>query len=130
MNLDKKLLVCESMLARLDMALESAEAEVECSEALKDRVRSLLAHLKAEQERLDKELRKLTPTPSRRQEPVDIASVANENFPGRTAAAFLLLRLHAVQERLTKFIAGPNLPTAVTAVNWATSRTRATHHVR
>jgi hypothetical protein len=57
MNLDKKLLVCESMLARLDAAMASAEAEVVHSGALEDYLRRLLKNLEAEQAELDHNLR-------------------------------------------------------------------------
>jgi hypothetical protein len=59
MNLDQKLLVCEAMLARLDEACASAEAEVKHADALEQHIRRLLAHLEAEQSRLDEKIREV-----------------------------------------------------------------------
>src|SRR5688572_3434805 len=59
MNLDRKLLVCEAMLARLDAACASAEAEVKHAGALERHIRNLLAHLEAEQSRLDEKIREV-----------------------------------------------------------------------
>jgi len=59
MNLDQKLLVCEAMLARLDDACASAEAEVKHADALEQHMRGLLAHLEAEQSRLDEKIREV-----------------------------------------------------------------------
>jgi hypothetical protein len=59
MNLDQKLLVCEAMLARLDAACASAEAEVQHAGALAQHIRRLLAHLEAEQSRLDRKIREV-----------------------------------------------------------------------
>ena len=53
MNLDDKLLVCETMLARLDDAMTTAEAEARQSSALQDHLRRLLDNLDAEQAKLD-----------------------------------------------------------------------------
>ena len=57
MNLDKKLLVCEAMLARLDEAMASAEAEAVRSSALEDYLRCLLENLEAEQAQIDQNIR-------------------------------------------------------------------------
>ncbi len=52
MNLDQKLLACESTLARLDAAMTSAEAEAIRASALEDHLRRLLDNLEAGQARL------------------------------------------------------------------------------
>src|SRR3712207_2838026 len=52
MTLEQKLQVCEAMLARLDAAMTSAEAEVLHSSALEQHLRRLLTNLEAEQARL------------------------------------------------------------------------------
>jgi hypothetical protein len=57
MTLDQRLLVCESMLARLDAAMRSAEAEAVRASAFEDELRRLLGNLESEQARLEREVR-------------------------------------------------------------------------
>ena len=49
----QRMLVCESMLARLDAALEKAEAEVECTREVDKQIQSNVLRLLAEQQRLE-----------------------------------------------------------------------------
>lgn len=92
MNLDKKLLVCEAMLARLDAAMASAEAEAMHSSELEDYLRRLLENLEAEQAQIDQNIR--------------AAVLAQDNSPGpiRGAAAAPddASRLEHLHEQMTR----------------------------
>ena len=66
MNLEQKLLVCETMLTRLDAAMASAEAEAMRSSALEGHLRGLLDNLTAEQARLDQNMRAIGADPGHR----------------------------------------------------------------
>ena len=96
MNLDQKLLVCEAMLARLDEACASAEAEVKHADALEQHIRGLLANLEAEQARLDRKIR-------------EVASEQNgfdspQHDVPLTDMEYLMSRLRGVQARLTRLV--------------------------
>jgi len=47
------LLVCESLMARLDVALEHAAAEVQSTAAVEEQIRRLVAHLERAYQRLN-----------------------------------------------------------------------------
>jgi hypothetical protein len=47
------LLVCESLMARLDLALDHAAAEVQCTAAVEDQIRGLVSHLERAHQRLN-----------------------------------------------------------------------------
>jgi hypothetical protein len=51
MNLHQRLLVCEAMLARLDVALARADAEMACAAAAERHMDSLVTRLRREHER-------------------------------------------------------------------------------
>jgi hypothetical protein len=94
MNLDQKLLVCEAMLARLDAACASAEAEVKYAGALEEHIRGLLANLDAEQARLDQKIREVVAE----QDSPDLRNLEEQRpLPNMEQ---LMARLRAVQDRL------------------------------
>jgi hypothetical protein len=74
MNLSQRLLVCESVLARLDAALAFADEEIECTSAAEQQMRGLVSRLQAENERADYHIR-----PVSRTDPYVSLLVANEN---------------------------------------------------
>jgi hypothetical protein len=47
------LLVCESLMARLDLALDHAAAEVQCTAAVEEQIRGLVSHLERAHQRLN-----------------------------------------------------------------------------
>jgi hypothetical protein len=47
------LLVCESLMARLDLALDHAAAEVQCTAAVEEQIRGLVSHLERAHHRLN-----------------------------------------------------------------------------
>lgn len=52
MKANQGLLVCESLVTRLDLALEQAAAEVQCTAAVEDQIRRLVSHLERAHQRL------------------------------------------------------------------------------
>ena len=97
MNLDQKLLVCEAMVARLDAACASAEAEVKHAGALEQHIRGLLAHLDAEQSRLDERIREV----AAEQDGFDLAE---RDEPPLADMEQLMSRLWGVQARLALLV--------------------------
>jgi hypothetical protein len=97
MNLDQKLLVCEAMLARLDAACASAEAEVKHAGALEQHFGRLLAHLDAEQSRLDEKIREVAAG----QEGFDLSP---QKEPPLADMEQLMSRLRGVQARLARLV--------------------------
>jgi len=53
MKVNSGLLVCESLMARLDVALEHAAAEVQSTGAVEEQIRRLVAHLERAHQRLN-----------------------------------------------------------------------------
>jgi hypothetical protein len=100
MNLDKKLLVCESMLARLDAAMASAEAEVGYSSALEDYLRRLLENLDAEQARLDRNIRSVVLTHDNSPGSARGTAWAQEDAGQLEHLHEQMTRIRAVQNRL------------------------------
>lgn len=102
MNLEKRLLVCESMLARLDAALAHADEELASASIVEAQIGGRLADLIADQERLIQKLRSvnsgLEGDPAREwQEPFPA-------FPQETSFGETLLKLRAAQETLMRAI--------------------------
>ena len=98
MNLEKRLLVCQSMLARLDAALASADEELASASTVEAQIGGRLAHLIADQERLIRKLRSVNSglegdAPETRQEP-------SPAIPPETSFADTLRKLKAAQEHL------------------------------
>ena len=96
MNLDQKLLVCEAMLARLDAACASAEAEVKHADALGQHIRRLLGNLEAEQARLDEKIREVTSEQNGFNSPRQDEPLADMEH--------MMSRLRGVQARLTRLV--------------------------
>jgi hypothetical protein len=53
MKANQCLLVCESLMERLDVALDHAAADVECTAAVEEQIRRLVSHLERTHQRLD-----------------------------------------------------------------------------
>ena len=53
MKTNQGLLVCESLMARLDVALDHAAAEAECTAAVEEQIRRLVSHLERAHQRLN-----------------------------------------------------------------------------
>jgi hypothetical protein len=53
MKTNQGLLVCESLMERLDVALDHAAAEVECTTAVEEQIRRLVSHLERAHQRLN-----------------------------------------------------------------------------
>ena len=53
MKSNQGLLVCESLMARLDVALEHAAAEVQCTAVVEEQIRRLVLHLERAHQRLN-----------------------------------------------------------------------------
>ena len=52
MKTNQGLLVCESLMERLDVALDHAAADVECTAAVEEQIRRLVSHLERAHQRL------------------------------------------------------------------------------
>ena len=98
MNLEQKLLVCEAMLARLDAAMTSAEAEVMHSSALEEHLRRLLDNLEAEQARLDQNIE--TAAMTQDNSPVRGMAEAQDETRDLQNIREQMARIRAVQSRL------------------------------
>ena len=79
MNLNQRLLVCESMLARLDAALAIADAESGCANAAELKMRTLLSRLEAEHQRRDSKSGVFTRPETRPRERTQRSRSANDN---------------------------------------------------
>jgi hypothetical protein len=64
MRSNRGLLVCESLMARLDVALDHASAEVQSTVAVEEQIRRLVAHLERAHQRLN-ELEAMACSPGR-----------------------------------------------------------------
>ena len=53
MKTNQGLLVCESLMERLDVALDHAAADVECTAAVEEQIRRLVSHLERAHQRLN-----------------------------------------------------------------------------
>src|SRR5687768_6527756 len=53
MKTSQGLLVCESLMARLDVALDHGAAEVECTAVVEEQIRRLVSHLERAHQRLN-----------------------------------------------------------------------------
>jgi hypothetical protein len=100
MNLEQKLLVCEAMLARLDAAMASAEAEVMHSSALEGHLRRLLDNLQAEQARLDQDIKAVAMTQESSSGPVHGTAGAQDRAFDLQDLQEQMERIRAVQSRL------------------------------
>ena len=98
MNIGQKLLVCEAMLARLDAAMASAEAEVMHSSALEGHLRRLLDNLEAEQARLDRNIKAVAMPQGNGSGPV--RGTAQDGAIDLQELQEQMARIRAVQSRL------------------------------
>jgi hypothetical protein len=78
MNLSQGLLVCESVLARLDAALAFADEEIECTSAAEQQMRGLVSRLQIEDQLAASRIGPFT-----RPKPYVACLVANENLSER-----------------------------------------------
>ena len=86
MNLHQGLLVCESMLARLDAAFAIADAETECTRAAEQRMRRLVSRLQVEQQPRNWQSRVFTRPETHVTLPLHTYRPANENLMDQTQA--------------------------------------------
>jgi len=108
MTLEQKLQVCEAMLARLDAAMTSAEAEVLHSSALEQHLRRLLANLEAEQARLGDNIQTAVMTEDGSPCLVQIAAESGNADIRRLMEQ--MSRIRAVQSRLLLLLDSPDPP--------------------
>ena len=118
MNLCKRLLVCEAMLARLDEALARADEELAHSNTLEERIQIRLTDLEAEQQRIEQKL-----TDLKADLPTDSASATAIKEPTRASHAFdagsVLRELKAAQEQLMRSLEFHRPSAEVITVNFA-----------
>ena len=101
MNVYKRLLVCEAMLARLDEALARADEELAHSNTLEEHIQIRLTDLEAEQQRIEQKLTDLKadlPTNSASAPAIKEATRASPAFD----AGSVLRELKAAQEQLMR----------------------------
>jgi len=117
MNLVKRLLVCESMLARLDDALARADEELASANTLEDHIQKRLTDLVAEQKRVEQQLADL--------KPIDLPTTGI-NEPTRTPHAFdagsVLRELRVAQEQLVRSLRFHRPSAEVITVNFDRAR--------
>ena len=118
MNVYKRLLVCEAMLARLDEALARADEELAHSNTLEERIQIRLTALEAEQQRIEQKL-----TDLKADLPTNSASAPAIKEPTRASPAFaagsVLRELKAAQDQLMRSLEFHRPSAEVITVNFA-----------
>jgi hypothetical protein len=110
MTLEQKLQVCEAMLARLDAAMTSAEAEVLHSSVLEQHLHTLLDNLAAEQTRLDRNIQSAVVAEDA--DPGLVQAAAGNSSAARDIRNLMeqMARIRAVQGRLLLMLDAADSP--------------------